>query len=93
MVFDPESGDTHLLDFVAAEALACFTVEPADAAAIATRLADRLELPADAELAQYVDRVIEQLDHLGLIECDPASAPSHSAPATPASSDADTPCD
>ena len=68
VVFDPASGDTHLLDAVAREGLACLDEQPCDAAELASAMARRLDVPADAALELYAARLLARLDDRGVIE-------------------------
>jgi PqqD family protein of HPr-rel-A system len=68
VVFHPASGDTHLLNPVAAEALHVLQQGPLDAGALARSVASRLDLEADGELAEKVGRLLDELGQLGLIE-------------------------
>lgn len=68
VVYNPLSGNTHILDLVSGETLT-FLFEQARAAAdVHQHVASFLEVPNDATLAASVDRVLEVLDELGLIE-------------------------
>lgn len=66
-VFNPCSGHTHFLDFVAGTVLQLLADGPRDEAELARLMADRLELPADAALQESLRRLLEQLDEQGLI--------------------------
>ena len=68
VVFDEASGDTHLLDAVGREAMDCLSVRSHSAGWLSTALAARLDVPDDGVLQAYVDRLLLQLDELGLIE-------------------------
>ncbi|NIP86632.1 MAG: HPr-rel-A system PqqD family peptide chaperone [Planctomycetales bacterium] len=72
LVFNPHTGDTHLLDFVAAAGVQCFEQEALDEEALRDRLASRLEVEPDPELSTYAAQLITHLDHLGLIEAETA---------------------
>jgi PqqD family protein of HPr-rel-A system len=68
VLFDEGSGDTHMLDDVAREALLCLDERQKSSAELAVGLSDRLGVKNDASLQGYIDLLLEQLDDLGLIE-------------------------
>ena len=69
VVYYPLSGDTHLLNVVDASALKCV---PADSAveldSLVQRVANELDVAADDQLRDYLQRLVLQFDELGLIE-------------------------
>lgn len=68
VVFNPSSGNTHLLDFVATEGLVCLQEAALDRFDLCRRLAARLNVEPDQQLIDYVDRLIARFDELGLLE-------------------------
>lgn len=72
IVYNPLSGDTHLLDIVAGEALRAIIAGPIASSAICERVASLLEVPSDERVAENVGAILTRLDELGLIE--PADA-------------------
>ena len=69
VVYNPLSGNTHLLDIVTGEVLKIIATEPTRARAIYRRIADFLDLPADGgNVPRHVDDILHVLDDLGLIE-------------------------
>ena len=68
VVFNPSSGNTHLLDFAATEGLFCLQEAALDRLDLCRRLAARLNIEPDQELSDYVGRLIERFDDLGLLE-------------------------
>lgn len=68
VVFDPASGNTHLLDIASGEVLMTLLDGPASAERIAARVADLLEVGQDEPLGAAVAGILESLDELGLIE-------------------------
>lgn len=69
VVYNPLSGNTHILDIVTGEVLKFIAAGPAPASAINGRIANFLELPAeDGNIARHVDEILDLLDDLGLIE-------------------------
>ena len=68
VVFHVESGDTHLLDLVASEGLRCLQTESLDRSQLCRKLAERLDIEADNQLAHYVDSLITRFDEAGLLE-------------------------
>ncbi len=67
MVFDEGSGDTHLLDPLAAEVLKALADAPADLATLVDRVATRFVLE-DAEVRAHVEATLQRFRDLGLAE-------------------------
>ena len=73
VVFSSHSGSTHVLSAVAGEALFSLIEDgPADAKTLCRRLGQRHEMDVDEALEAAVDRVIWEMDELGLIAEMPA---------------------
>ena len=72
LVYSAASGETHHLNLLAGEALRSLEAEAAQGRELAHRLADLFEIAEDHSLLQMIDRLIRELDELGLI------APSNS---------------
>ena len=72
VVYNLDSGNTHLLNPIAGQVLKLLADGPADAATIARQLACQIELESDAELDYSVASLLNHLDSLGLIEPIPA---------------------
>ena len=70
VVFNAASGDTHLLNLVAGEALRCLQ-EPADAAQLAQRVAAAVNVSPDGDFLEQIADLLEELAELGLIEAVP----------------------
>jgi PqqD family protein of HPr-rel-A system len=68
LVFNPVSGDTHLLDLVARMGLACLEEGPKSGEEMCQRMIAQLELDADTDLRPYVAKLLGQLRELGLVE-------------------------
>ena len=68
IVYNLLSGDTHVLDIVAGEALRAIIAGPAAHGAICQRIASLLEVSSDERVAENVDAILSRLDQLGLIE-------------------------
>jgi len=68
VVYHVDSGNTHLLSPVAGQVLSYLSQEISDATGLARRLAAENNLDADAELNYNIDRLLAELDTLGLIE-------------------------
>jgi PqqD family protein of HPr-rel-A system len=68
LVFNPRSGDTHLLDFAAAAGLRCLEEQPRDMDELLRALAARLEGEMDDQLAEYARRLVVHLQAAGLVE-------------------------
>jgi PqqD family protein of HPr-rel-A system len=68
VVYNSGSGDTHLLDPVAAEALQNLEQESADLSELVVRVAASLEIEPDTDFAAYLEQLLSDLYKLGLIE-------------------------
>jgi PqqD family protein of HPr-rel-A system len=66
VVYNVDSGNTHLLTPVAAQVLKILETEPLDAMNIAQRLALSADLNVEQELTRHVEDLIVRLDDLGL---------------------------
>ena len=67
-VYNPLSGHTHLLDSFAGDMLLAVMERPQSSAHLRERVAALLEMANDDDLAARVDRILEHLDEIGLIE-------------------------
>ena len=72
VVYNLDSGNTHLHNPIAGQVLKLLADAPADATTIACRLAYQINLESDLELDYNVATLLIHLDSLGLIE--PVSA-------------------
>jgi len=72
VVYNLDSGSTHLLNPIAGQVVKLLAAAPADSSTIARQLADQINLESDAELDYNVDNLLNHLDSLGVIE--PVSA-------------------
>jgi len=72
VVYNLDSGNTHLLNPIAGQVLKLLAEAPADATTIARQLARQIDLDSDAELDDNVAGLLNHLDYLGLIEPIPA---------------------
>jgi len=68
VVYNSGSGDTHLLDPVAAEALQSLEQESADLSELAGKIAASLKIEPDSEFSAYLEQLLSNLYKLGLIE-------------------------
>jgi len=68
VVYNQDSGNTHLLTPIAGQVLKLLADEPADAPTVARRLAGQIDLDSDLELDYNVASLLNHLDSLGLIE-------------------------
>jgi PqqD family protein of HPr-rel-A system len=68
VIFDEGSGDTHLLDPLAAEFLKVLEESPEDVPGLARRLRARLDLASDADLTGRVRELVERFVAVGLVE-------------------------
>jgi PqqD family protein of HPr-rel-A system len=68
VVYNPLSGDTHILDVVAGDVLSVVVESPTGARAICRHIADFLDVPDDENTRANVAEILHRLDELGLIE-------------------------
>jgi len=68
VVYNPSSGDTHVLDIVTGEVLKAIVAGATLRAELRARFAAFLEVPADARLDAQLDVVLAALEGIGLIE-------------------------
>jgi PqqD family protein of HPr-rel-A system len=71
VVYNPLSGDTHLLDIVTGKVLKSIMSASSHTVDLRRSVAAFLEVPDDNDLARQVDDILHLLDELGLIEPDP----------------------
>jgi len=67
LVYNTTSGQTHHLNLLAGEALRSLEAEAAHECELVRRLADQFEIAEDSPPLQMIDRLIRELDELGLI--------------------------
>jgi len=67
LVYNTASGQTHHLNFLAGEALRSLEAEAADISELVRRLANQFEIAENSPPLQMIDRLIRELDELGLI--------------------------
>jgi PqqD family protein of HPr-rel-A system len=68
VVFNPSSGQTHLLDVVTGRIVTELTDGSRDLLEIRSRIAKFLEVPDDDRLASTVANILIRLEEVGLIE-------------------------
>ena len=68
VVYNSGSGDTHLLDPVAAEALQSLERQPVDLSELGRSVAEALEINLDDKLSAYLERLVSDFHRLGLVE-------------------------
>lgn len=68
VVYNPLSGDTHLLDVLTGELLRVIMTGPAAVASLRRSAAQFLDVADDDRLGQHVGQALAALDELGLIE-------------------------
>jgi PqqD family protein of HPr-rel-A system len=68
VVYNGASGDTHVLNVVAGEALRSLEASPADARELAGRVATSLALTLNDELVARMGLLIGEFENLGLVE-------------------------
>jgi PqqD family protein of HPr-rel-A system len=68
VVYNPLSGNTHVLDIVTGEILRAIMARTMSESELCTHVASFLEVPNDAGVAEHVGRIVATLDRLALIE-------------------------
>ena len=66
VVYNPSSGDTHLLDFVSAQGLSQLEKHAFSARELVDELGDALAIAAAENLDQYVQRMLTEFSELCL---------------------------
>jgi PqqD family protein of HPr-rel-A system len=67
LVYNTASGQTHHLNLLAGEALRSLEAKAADRCELVRRLADQFGIAEDSSPLQMIERLIGELDELGLI--------------------------
>jgi PqqD family protein of HPr-rel-A system len=68
VVYNPLSGNTHLLDIVTGEVLTTIMASPVRGSELCRHVAGFLEVPNDPGVEEQVGKILLSLDRLGLIE-------------------------
>jgi PqqD family protein of HPr-rel-A system len=68
VVYNSLTGSTHVLDVVAGEVLEAIRAGRGQGSELCRCVADFLEVPNDAAVADNVRKILAQLDEFGLIE-------------------------
>ena len=68
IVYDSGSGQTHLLDPIAAETLRILERVSASPHELFQLLAESLQIKPDGELSSYLEKLLPKLERLGLVE-------------------------
>ena len=68
VVFNPASGNTHLLDIASGEVLVTLRSGAASTEQLGASLADLLEVGQDETVTSAVQHILETLSGLGLVE-------------------------
>lgn len=68
VAYDPNTGDTHLLDALAAVILGRLETNPANAEDLAVELARDLDVTHRADITESVEQAFDRFAALGLIE-------------------------
>ncbi|MBV8456336.1 MAG: HPr-rel-A system PqqD family peptide chaperone [Acetobacteraceae bacterium] len=67
LIYNSASGQTHHLNLLAGEALRSLEAEPGRLHELVSRLANRFEIAEESPPLLMIDRLIRELDELGLI--------------------------
>lgn len=68
VVYNTGSGDTHLLDTLAAEVLQSLEIESADLPELIDRVAASLRIEPDSKFSDYLEQLLYDFHKLGLIQ-------------------------
>ena len=68
VVYNPLSGNTHIFDIVTGEILKQIMAGDVPTEKLYRHIAEFLDLPNDARVAENVGEILTSLDELGLIE-------------------------
>lgn len=68
VIFDPESGDTHLLNTASFGIVERLSSDPETIEQLASRVATSLDLPLDEQLRTYIEELLLDLAEIGLVE-------------------------
>ena len=68
VVYNPLTGSTHVLDIVSGKVLKTISAGRGQPGELCRCIAEFLEVPNDAAVADHVREILAQLDELGLIE-------------------------
>jgi PqqD family protein of HPr-rel-A system len=72
LVFNPASGDTHLLDITARTGLAALETGPKSGEEMCQQMLAELELEPGTDLRPYVARLLGHFREVGLVEKAPS---------------------
>jgi PqqD family protein of HPr-rel-A system len=68
VVYHCQSGDTHLLNELAARTLRRLVEEPVEPEALVLHVAAALELEADSQLRRHIRELLFRFEELGLVD-------------------------
>ena len=68
IVFNPTSGQTHLLNLVAGKALKLLEKSPASPSEVMDRLCETTGVESSTEFLDHLRRLFSEFDDLGLVE-------------------------
>jgi PqqD family protein of HPr-rel-A system len=68
IAYNVESGNTHLLNPLAAKILRQLQQHPSTLSRVSHHVAAEVEVDSDEELIEHVERLISNLDELGLVK-------------------------
>ncbi len=66
-VYHPGSGQTHIVDDLAAHTLKLLETEPSNTAELVTKLSKSLDMDKDDDLYEYIEKALDEFKRLGLI--------------------------
>lgn len=68
VVYNIISGNTHLITPAAAKVLRRLEQQPSTASQLAESIASEFNVDSDQEVVEYIERLISDLDELGLVK-------------------------
>lgn len=68
VLFDPRSGESHLLKSLAAEALLILQEKPLNAAQLTRTLRTLFDISPDQLKNEHIDNLLQQFEEIGLVE-------------------------
>lgn len=71
VVYNGATGDTHLLGLAAVQVMLKLQQTPADAVGLAEWVAPMLQTEPDDEFVLFIEQILTDFDHLGMIEHTP----------------------
>jgi PqqD family protein of HPr-rel-A system len=68
IVYNPASGNTHVIGPVATKILRRLEQQPSTASQLAESIASEFDVESDQEVVEHVERLVSNLEELGLVK-------------------------